>query len=579
MSILTLIQTYNVSTNLTLAALQGKTHRVTNIGTLDITVTLTGGTAYVLAAGKTVEFWYDEGSWKSNTITVTTPDDKADYIITDQTEFDAIFTGTISANTSIFLKRQASPFLLNNEVTLSSGVRIIGDGAIINRGVATARFKTGAKNSLGITSGVVGNNYFTMDATAVGIFSAGDIVSWNGLQFYEILSIATTQVNLTSPIRVAPSGTDILYSYTTDIFTEGWIFDGQNNANGFGGSFTAGFSGNGGAFYIDCVANSFFQAKVRNCKATGNGGGYASSGYCFNNIFENINNCIALGYGGGLYKCSNSVISKIVFCSANYGGGLSNCSNSNFHNIYACTATIGNPSHYNCTGSSFYDIYNCAVGTTFQDNIVSSSLMNNLSLTPTILTSGSFTPPEGATWVYALLFGAGGGGIASSTNPRGGSAGGIIDIFCKISDLKVGDTYPVTIGVGGAGNADGGNTFFNAIPGIYAIGGKKGQDPQIASQLFKGMKTGGIGGLGTGGGGGGGGGSGINGGDGVTSTNGLGADGGIAGTYGYDGGDGGDYGGAGNNGGNGGLGAGGGGSYSTKTPGSGGSGYIILWFF
>lgn len=308
------------------------------------------------------------------------PEDTAllgENLVTTQDEFDRLFNGTIPANTSIFLKKKSTPYLLNYAVALSSGVKITSDGAVVNRNSATARFSTTYKNSATYSSGgAIGSKTITTSSHTP--FEAGDIVSWNNVEFYTVASDTGTEIEITTPI-IRTAAISTVFSFQRDILTEGWIFDGQNDVNNLGGDYSAGFSGNGGAFYLDYCANSKFLAEVRNCKATGNGGAYACHiDYpTYNLKISNINNCSAdLGggcayisfsetsdirhctstsHGGGCYRCSSGKIFDISFCvSGASGGGCYDCDWAEINAIKECSAVNGG----GCFGSSYSKISN-----------------------------------------------------------------------------------------------------------------------------------------------------------------------------------------------------------------------------
>lgn len=116
------------------------------------------------------------------------------------------------------------------------------------------------------------------------------------------------------------------------------------------------------------------------------------------------------------------------------------------------------------------------------------------------ITSGTFTPPAGVTWVTILMIGGGGGGgggCGLSATPIAGGGGG--SGFPFYGDVAVVGPVTVTIGAGGAGGvvytdgSDGASTSFGMIS---TPGGSKGY-------TGVGDGHGGSGGAGASGGGGG----------------------------------------------------------------------------
>lgn len=95
-------------------------------------------------------------------------------------------------------------------------------------------------------------------------------------------------------------------------------------------------------------------------------------------------------------------------------------------------------------------------------------------------TSGTWTKPEGATWVYVEAIGGGGGGgnHTSTTGTSGGGGGGFTTGVFRASELT--ETITCTIGAGGTGAAngssaygnDGGQTTFGSL--LFANGGMGG---------------------------------------------------------------------------------------------------------
>lgn len=95
--------------------------------------------------------------------------------------------------------------------------------------------------------------------------------------------------------------------------------------------------------------------------------------------------------------------------------------------------------------------------------------------------SGTWTKPTGATWVYVEAIGGGGGGAndTSTTNVGGGSGGESVFRLLQASELA--STVTVTVGAGGAGCANGafdqgstgGTTTFGSH--LTAYGGNPGK--------------------------------------------------------------------------------------------------------
>jgi hypothetical protein len=93
--------------------------------------------------------------------------------------------------------------------------------------------------------------------------------------------------------------------------------------------------------------------------------------------------------------------------------------------------------------------------------------------------SGTWTKPAGATWVYVEAIGGGGGGAARASTTAaggGGGGGGFVNKIIRASDAAATET--ITIGAGGAGGAagdnnngaDGGASSFGSL--VTAPGGK-----------------------------------------------------------------------------------------------------------
>lgn len=140
-----------------------------------------------------------------------------------------------------------------------------------------------------------------------------------------------------------------------------------------------------------------------------------------------------------------------------------------------------------------------------------------LAATSTFTVSGSWTAPEGVTSVMAEVWGAGGGGgggVGAAMGGSGGGGGG----YAKRNSLSVtpGNSYNVTVGLGGTGmpgasGTSGGQSFFIDGPTLSAMGGMgggtNGSSPGTGGTGGPGdiMYGGGLGANGTAGNGGGGG--------------------------------------------------------------------------
>jgi len=115
MAIISVIQTHRASGNITLAALTGTLHRVTNTGVAAITVTMTGGSTFSLDSGKTAEFWYDS-AWHVD---------------------GASFTGTADLSTDVTLSENSDSLVCSEkalrayiEQVVIDNVSITGDSVL-----------------------------------------------------------------------------------------------------------------------------------------------------------------------------------------------------------------------------------------------------------------------------------------------------------------------------------------------------------------------------------------------------------------------------------------------------------------
>jgi hypothetical protein len=142
--------------------------------------------------------------------------------------------------------------------------------------------------------------------------------------------------------------------------------------------------------------------------------------------------------------------------------------------------------------------------------------------------TGTFNTPGDCVEISLACVGGGGGGGSPTDAGNGGGGGGA---YASLSALAVvpGTSYPVTVGLGGAADAPGGQTDFNGncvapggLPGVNPTGGAGGAATHSGGD-------GGPGATGGGGGGGGAAGPGGDGGDGTTGGGGLGGPGGPGG--------------------------------------------------
>lgn len=153
------------------------------------------------------------------------------------------------------------------------------------------------------------------------------------------------------------------------------------------------------------------------------------------------------------------------------------------------------------------------------------------------LATGSFTVPTGITSVIVECW-AGGAGGAPDTGTGGGNGGGGGAYSRSTLAVTAGNTYTVTVGVGGPSNTAGGDSWFNTNATILAKGGTISTGGQATSGIGDVKFSGGNGAAGAlagaGGGGGGGAGDAADGGAASGQTHGTGGA-----TGGGDGGDGG----------------------------------------
>ncbi len=85
---------------------------------------------------------------------------------------------------------------------------------------------------------------------------------------------------------------------------------------------------------------------------------------------------------------------------------------------------------------------------------------------------GNYAVPAGITQIKVECWGAGGAGSSRNNNGRGGGGGGGAYASSIVTVVPL-DAYPVEVGVGGTGGADGGNSSFNGST-VVAEGGKNG---------------------------------------------------------------------------------------------------------
>lgn len=312
---------------------------------------------------------------KQNINNIYTAGTTVDINITTQTKFDEIFcSGANIVNTSIFLKRKDTPYVLNNLIALNSNTRIVSDGAIVNRGNAQAKFCTNYLARCTVSS-TAGNIFFTATSSVeAALFLSGSSVYIAGM-IYKITSVSGVYIYVSSKI-INNYSNEYLYLCTENIYTEGWTFDGQNSI----------LSGNlsettvGGAFHLITCVNSIFKATVRNCSVTTNGGAYYGDGSAFN-IIENIYHCnvsSTSGFGGGVCNMPYSSLKNIAYChSEAKGGGLSGCDYSNISNISNCTAVTGGGLS-DCSYSIISDISFCGATYGGAINCADSSIISNI---------------------------------------------------------------------------------------------------------------------------------------------------------------------------------------------------------
>lgn len=97
---------------------------------------------------------------------------------------------------------------------------------------------------------------------------------------------------------------------------------------------------------------------------------------------------------------------------------------------------------------------------------------------PTFTSSGSWTAPPGVTQVLVEAWGGGGAGGAATGNPAAGGGGAGGAYARKVVSVTPGNTYTVTVGSGGTGDGNSGDTgnpsWFSTSGTIYAQGGAGG---------------------------------------------------------------------------------------------------------
>jgi len=96
----------------------------------------------------------------------------------------------------------------------------------------------------------------------------------------------------------------------------------------------------------------------------------------------------------------------------------------------------------------------------------------NLMAVLVFTTSGTWTVPPGITSVTAECWGAGGGGKTTSGGGFGGGGGGGGAYAKGVVTVIPGNTYTVTVGVGGPSDADGTDSWFLSSATIDGGGGK-----------------------------------------------------------------------------------------------------------
>eukprot|EP00053_Salpingoeca_punica_P010194 m.91834 g.91834 ORF g.91834 m.91834 type:complete len:461 (-) comp15311_c0_seq4:492-1874(-) len=139
--------------------------------------------------------------------------------------------------------------------------------------------------------------------------------------------------------------------------------------------------------------------------------------------------------------------------------------------------------------------------TTLEANISQhSNSLPKLTLNQAVFTqSGTYTPPAGLSYVIVECVGGGGGGAnapATGSNQvaggSGGGSGGYARKTIKASDI--GSSQPVTVGLGGSPNSDGGQSRFGSF--ITCMGGQYGYS---IGPAYGGANAGGNGGAASGG--------------------------------------------------------------------------------
>ncbi|MFH1118384.1 MAG: PKD-like domain-containing protein, partial [Bacteroidota bacterium] len=92
--------------------------------------------------------------------------------------------------------------------------------------------------------------------------------------------------------------------------------------------------------------------------------------------------------------------------------------------------------------------------------------------------NGTFTVPPGVTSITVECWGGGGAGGAGTGNPAAGGGGAGGSYARSVLTVVPGNTYPVTVGTGGAGDNNDGNpgtpSWFSTTGTIYAQGGAGG---------------------------------------------------------------------------------------------------------
>jgi len=209
----------------------------------------------------------------------------------------------------------------------------------------------------------VSNTQFNI-TSADSYFSEGDTVVYEKSgTFYTVVAVTSTYVDVGVPVDDTGAGATYLASCVTDIFMDGWSFDGRGGVNGLGGSAT-GTGKSGGAFNIPYCADSVFTLQTINHKVENDGGGLWGNELSAFIQIKNVKSCQAgtvtnEGKGGGVYGFKKSKISYITYCIAySKGGGASNCDYSDIDFIYACKALTGIS---NAEGGGIYACTNCNI--------------------------------------------------------------------------------------------------------------------------------------------------------------------------------------------------------------------------